>query len=112
MMLRLNQTEIKKEFFFILSFKYILYIILLFKVNFILYYFNKKLSINLSNISLEFIKYNDDIDIFYKVLFKIENDIVIFLNIFTQKYFFFIVIGMILLFAMFGSIALCLKKHN
>ena len=112
MMLRLNKQEIKKPKNFILSLKYFLYIIIIFKINIILYFFVKKISINLNNISYEFIKYNNDLNIFYDKLFNTENDVILFFNIFTQKFYLFMIIGFILLFAMIGSIALCLKNKN
>lgn len=112
MMLRLNEEEIKKNKKFILSVKYFIYIIVLFKISYISLYFNKKLTLSLDTFSYEYIKYNDDLNIFYDLLFKTENDIILFFNIFTQKYFFFLVIGFILLFAMVGSIAICLKQKN
>ena len=112
MMLRLNKEEIKKPKNFILSLKYFLYIIIIFKINIILYFFVKKISINLNNFSYEFIKYNDDLNIFYNKLFNTENDVILFFSIFTQKFYLFILIGFILLFAMIGSIALCLKNKN
>jgi hypothetical protein len=89
MMLRLNNEKIKKSFFFILSVKYLVYIILIFKINFIIFHFNKKICIALNSFSYEFLKYNDDLNIFYNHIFKIENDIIIFFSIFTQKFFFF-----------------------
>jgi NADH:ubiquinone oxidoreductase subunit 6 (subunit J) len=38
------------------------------------------------------------------------NDAIIFLSLFTQKFYFFVLVGIILLFAMIGSIALCVKQ--
>ena len=112
MMLKLNKEEIQKDFYFVLSSKYYIYILLLLKITLFLFYFNKKLSLSLDSFSYEFLKYNDDLNIFSTRLFQIENDIIIFFNIFTQKYLFFIIIGFILLFSMVGSISLCLKKKN
>ena len=40
----------------------------------------------------------------------IGGDSIIFLNLFTQKYVFFILIGIILLFSMIGSIVLCVNQ--
>ena len=42
----------------------------------------------------------------------VSGDSVIFLSIFTQKYFLFILISIILLFAMVGSIVLCIQEKN
>lgn len=40
------------------------------------------------------------------------NDIGIFVNLFSQKFVFLIIVGFILLFAMVGSIALCIKENK
>jgi NADH-quinone oxidoreductase subunit J len=110
MMLKLNKEEINSNKKFILSFKYYIYILLLLKVTLFLFHFNKKLALSLDSFSYEFLKYNDDLNIFSMKIFQIENDIIIFFSIFTQKYFFFLIMGFILLFSMVGSISLCLKK--
>jgi NADH-quinone oxidoreductase subunit J len=112
MMLKLNKEEIHKDLYFVLSSKYYIYILFLSKIILFLFYFNKKLSLSLDSFSYEFLKYNNDLNIFSTKLFQIENDISIFFNVFTQKYFFFIIIGFILLFSMVGSISLCLKKKS
>ena len=112
MMLKLNKEEIHKNLYFALSSKYYIYILILLKIILFLFHFNKKLSLSLDNFSYEFLKYNDDLNIFSTKLFQIENDILIFFNIFTQKYLFFLIVGFILLFSMIGSISLCLKKKS
>lgn len=112
MMLELNKEEIKKKSLVVLSTKYLLYFICIFKLLFLVMFFNKKLSIMLNSFSYEFLNYNEDLNIFHNSLFKIDNDVILFLNIFTQKYFFFSVIGIILLFAMVGAIALCIGSSS
>lgn len=113
MMLELNQEKTETNLRFELSTTKLLYIIFLIKLNIYFYYLNEKLSISLNTFCYEFLQYNDDLNIFYNSLFKINNDIFLFLFIFTEKYFFFGMVGLILLFAMVGSIALCLlKKFN
>ena len=47
---------------------------------------------------------------FYTPLTLLGGDSIIFLNLFTQKYYFFLTVGFILLFAMVGAIALCIRK--
>lgn len=111
MMFELNKEEIQKNILFILSTKYLIYTVVLFKSSTLFIYFNKRLCITLNNFSYEFFKYNEDLNVFHNFLFKIDNDIIIFINIFTQKYFFFLLIGLILLFSMVGSISLCIKKN-
>jgi NADH:ubiquinone oxidoreductase subunit 6 (subunit J) len=113
MMLQLNEKEttVKESFYLSLN-NCFLYVILLIKLSFILFYFNKKLALSMNKFSFEFIKYNTDINLFYKSIFFNSKDINFFLSLFTQKYFFFIIIGIILLFAMIGSISLCLKSKN
>lgn len=109
MMLQLNTVEIDKSVLFILSSKYLVYAIIIAKLNFYFYFFYKKLVVVLNSFSYEFFVNSDE---YLKVLFSIENDILIFLNIFTQKYFFFLIVGLILLFSMVGSIALCVTINN
>lgn len=108
-MLQLNTVEIDKSVLFILSSKYLVYAIIIAKLNFYFYFFYKKLVVALNSFSYEFFVNSDE---YLKVLFSIENDILIFLNIFTQKYFFFLIVGLILLFSMVGSIALCVTINN
>ena len=88
-MLRLNDEKIKKSFFFILSIKYLVYIIIIFKINFMIFYLNKKICITLNAFSYEFLKYNDDLNIFYNHIFKIENDIIFFLVYLHKNFCFF-----------------------
>merc|ERR1712127_280892 len=101
MLFQLNKEEIKTRYIFNISSKYLFYFIL----------FNKELIIILNNFSCEFNLYNDDLNIFYNTLFKLHNDIYIYLTIFNQYYFYFILLGIILLFSMIGSISLCLRKN-
>ena len=108
MMLELNQDEKKK-----ISFNSLFISLLIFlKLAFILFYFSKQLALTINSFSHEYIKYNEDLDILYHFM-KIEiNDINFFINLFTQKYFIFIFISIILLFSMMGSIALCIKPKT
>jgi len=111
MMFQLNKEEIKTRYIFNISSKYLFYFILCIKVIISFIYFNKELIIILNNFSCEFNLYNDDLNIFYNTLFKLHNDIYIYLTIFNQYYFYFILLGIILLFSMIGSISLCLRKN-
>jgi NADH-quinone oxidoreductase subunit J len=110
MMLELYKEGLQQQFLFVLSIKYLLYYIIIFKSLFIIAFYNKKISIILNITSFEFVIYSHDISIFYNSLFKVSNDAVIFLNIFTQNYYYFLIIGCILLFSMVGSITLCIRQ--
>lgn len=108
MMLELNKNENKKISFNSLFMSFLLFL----KIIFILFYFSKQLALTINSFSYEYVKYNEDLDILYHFM-KIEiNDINFFINLFTQKYFIFIIISIILLFAMMGSIALCIKPKT
>jgi NADH:ubiquinone oxidoreductase subunit 6 (subunit J) len=113
MMLKLNQTEkLLDSNFSIFYKKYLFYAIFTIKVFLFIYSFNKKLCFSLSFFSFEFLKYNKDIQDSYYFLFDNQNDVIIFLSLFSQKYVFFIIVATTLLFSMVGSIALCLIKNK
>ena len=113
MMLKLDETEKKlNSNFSIFPKKYLFYIILSLKLCCFIFFFNKKLCFSLSFLSFEFLKHNKDINNSSYFLFNNQNDNVIFLSLFSQKFLFFIIIGFILLFSMIGSIALCLIKNK
>ena len=100
----LNTSRVSKHYF--------VYLIIIVKVFCFIFYFNKKLCLSLNLYSLEFIKYNNDMENFHHFLFNNRNDNIIFLTLFSQKYLFFIIVGFTLLFSMIGSIALCLTKNK
>ena len=113
MMLKLDQTENESKFkFTIFSKNYLFYVILVLKLCSFIFFFNKKLCFSLSFFSFEFLKYNKDINESSYFLFENQNDNIIFLSLFSQKFLFFIIIGFTLLFSMVGSIALCLIKNK
>ena len=112
MMLNLNKQELKNKKKFILSTKYLIYNSILFKLIFFFFFFNKKFAVTINSFSFEYLKYNLDLNIFSNYLFKINNDIFLFSNLFTQKYFSFLIVGIILLFSMIGSIALCIRNNK
>jgi NADH:ubiquinone oxidoreductase subunit 6 (subunit J) len=74
------------------------------------YYFNAKLSGTINNFSLEYLKVNTDFELSYPFIFTEDTDI--FASLFTQRYYFIILVGLILLFAMVGSIILCVKTKT
>lgn len=102
-MLQLNQCElgeIRKLSFYVYS---LLYAIFAVKLNIYLCFFIKKLCILVNFLSSEFAMFNETAGL------TISGDSIIFLNIFTQNSFIFVLVGIILLFSMVGSIALCFK---
>lgn len=103
LMLQLNQCElgeIRKLSFYVYS---LLYAIFAVKLNIYLCFFIKKLCILVNFLSSEFAMFNETAGL------TISGDSIIFLNIFTQNSFIFVLVGIILLFSMVGSIALCFK---
>jgi NADH:ubiquinone oxidoreductase subunit 6 (subunit J) len=107
MMLKLNHTE---KLFIKFSNNYLIYVLLVLKLSCFFIYFNKKLCFSISFFSFEFLKYNKDINNSFYFLFENQNDSIFFLNLFSQKFLFFVIIGFILLFSMVSSIALCQTK--
>lgn len=113
MMLQLGKTNSKLLKVSIFSTDGLLYSIFLVKFVFFIFYFNFKLTnlINLFSCSFYTVNYN-----FYQYSFSnpllIGGDAMTFLNLFTQKYTFFLLIGIILLFSMVGSIILCLNQSE
>ena len=113
MMLHLDEIEKKKTINIIWTKSFLIYFILIFKLSYFILFFNKKLCLSLKKFSFEFIHYNQDINNFYPFFLENRNDSILFLNLFNQKFLFFLIIGFTLLFSMVGSIALCLlKKKN
>lgn len=113
MMLKLNIIEKSlNSNFSLFSKNYLIYILSSLKLCCFIFFFNKKLCFSLSFISFEFLKHNKDINDSSYFLFGNQNDNIIFLSLFSQKFLFFIIIGFTLLFSMVGSIALCLIKNK
>jgi NADH-quinone oxidoreductase subunit J len=103
LMLQLNSSElgqIQKFYFYIYSLLYAMFAV---KLNIYLHFFIKKLCILIDFFSYEFTMFNEIAGL------VISGDSIIFLNIFTQNYFIFLIVGIILLFSMVGSISLCFK---
>jgi hypothetical protein len=111
-MLKLNQKEKFNFSFSWFSKNYLIYVLLGLKLSCFIFLFNKKLCFSLSFFSFEFLKHNKDINRSSYFLFDNQNDSIIFLILFSQKFLFFIVIGYVLLFSMIGCIALCLIKNK
>jgi NADH:ubiquinone oxidoreductase subunit 6 (subunit J) len=74
------------------------------------YYFNAKVSNTINNFSLEYLKTTTDFELAYPFIHIKDTDI--FASLFTQKYYFIILVGLILLFGMVGSITLCVKTKT
>merc|ERR1712179_451838 len=110
MMLQLNNQELKQNKLPVVSLSNILYIILTIKLMCFLYVFSKKLCVSINLYSQEFTKANELLNVFSNVALMTGNDVSIFFGLFIHKFYFFIVVGIILLFAMVGSIALCVKQ--
>jgi NADH-quinone oxidoreductase subunit J len=90
--------------------KLFVYLVMLVKINFVVYFFNKQVTLLTANSSYEYIKQNTDLAIFNYTTGV--NDTAYFLNIYTQKYSFFIVIGLILVLSLVGAISLSTKAKN
>ena len=104
MMLQLNKLELEKKVINVFSSSNLLYFIIVLKFIYFFFFLNKRLSMLINFFSYEFMKSNEIISI---VLIQ---DSIFFLNLFTQNFFFFILVAIILLFSMVGSIALCVKQ--
>lgn len=91
---------------------YLMYIILCLKFIIFIFFFNKVFCASLDLVSFEYIKYNKDNNLFLNVIWNTGTDTLIFLNLFTTKVFLFFIIGFTLLFAMVGSIAICLNQKK
>lgn len=109
MMLQLSKPHSKMIQMSFLSADGILYFLFLFKLLFFIFYFNLKLSTFISLFSYSFNIFNSDNYYSFSDPLMICGDSIIFIIIFTQKYFFLIIVGLILLFSMIGSIVLCIQ---
>jgi NADH:ubiquinone oxidoreductase subunit 6 (subunit J) len=90
----------------------ILYMLFGLKLLFLGYYLNQKVSSVINSISFQFTTFYSGSSYSVTNPFLVGGDSIIFLSLFTQKYYFFILVGFILLFAMVGSIVLCLNQKN
>jgi len=102
-MLNLNKLEFNQNSqinFFIYNLFYLLFLL---KINLYICFFNKKICILIEFFSYEFFLVNE----FQNLI--VSTDSVILLSLFTYNYFYFLLIGIILLFSMIGSIALCIR---
>ena len=90
----------------------ILYSVFCIKLFYCLFYFNNQLSTALNLFSYQFLNYSSVLNYTSINNLWISGDSVIFLSVFTQKYFLFVLVSIILLFAMVGSIVLCIQEKN
>ena len=112
MMIQLNKNDSKKCNVSFLSSDGLFYIVFGVKFFYFMLYFNSQLSNSISLFSFQFLKSYSVINYSFIDPLMIYGDSVIFLSIFTQKYFLFVLVAIILLFAMIGSILLCVQDNN
>lgn len=112
MMLPLVQSSKYNLSNFLFSKDFLIYLFIFLKGIFFFFFFNKKLCFSLNLFSIEYIKYNKDIEEFSSFLLNDTNQSLYFLVIYTQKFSFFLIIGFILFFSMISSIALCLTSNK
>ena len=87
MMLQLNTNELKKNKVFIFSKYNVIYLILGAKVLIFIYFFNKNIFLFLNLFSYEYLQSNDSFTLYYNLSLMTGNDVMLFLNIFTQKFY-------------------------
>jgi NADH:ubiquinone oxidoreductase subunit 6 (subunit J) len=104
-----KEEESIKVTSFNLSMNLIFYFLLAVKFLYYSFFFNKNLVVGISMISFEFTKYSQDTINYTSSSFYTGSDTIIFLSLFMTKNYLFVFVGLILLFSMFGSIALCVK---
>lgn len=108
MMLQTNKNNYQIISMSFLAADGVLYLLLTLKFVILSFLLNQGLSSLVSVVSYQFTTY------YYEACYKVTSsqliggDSVFFLSLFTQKYYFFILIGIIILFTMVGSIVLCL----
>lgn len=112
MMLQLNKNNSKYLKMSLLSADGVLYKLFGLKLIFLGYYLNQKVSSVIHFISFQFTTFYYGSSYSVTNSFLVGGDSIIFLSLFTQKYYFFVLVGFILLFAMVGSIVLCLNQKN
>jgi NADH:ubiquinone oxidoreductase subunit 6 (subunit J) len=112
MMLQLNKNNSKYLKMSFLSTDGVLYLLFGLKIFFFAFYLNKKLSCFISLFSYQFTNFHYDSNYCFVNFLLVGGDSIAFLGLFTQKYYFFILVGIILLFAMVGSIVLCINQTD
>ena len=112
MMLQTSTEHSRKLTISYLSSSGILYSVGCIKLFYFLFYFNGQLSTAIGLFSYQFLNYSSVVNYTTMNSLWIAGDSVIFLSIFTQKYFLFILISIVLLFAMVGSIVLCIQEKK
>ena len=112
MMLQPSTEHAQKLNISCLSSSGILYSAFCIKIFSFLFYFNSQLSTAITLFSYEFLNFSSVINYTSMNSLCVSGDSIIFLSIFTQKYFLFLLISIILLFAMVGSIVLCVQEKN
>ena len=109
MMLDIDREESTELIQFTFSINLVFYLLLFLKLVYYCFFFTKNLVFGILMVSYEFMKYSSDTTNFLNSIFYVGSDTIIFLSLFTTKNYLFIFVGLILLFSMFGSIALCVK---
>ena len=87
MMLQLNTNELKKKDFFTFSKFNLIYFMLGLKTFIFLYFLNTKICVFLNQISYEYLQSSNTINVFYNLVLLTGNDSILFLGIFTQKFY-------------------------
>jgi NADH-quinone oxidoreductase subunit J len=112
MMLQLHKDSEGTPHLEAYSQNYLIYLILGFKLTGFSFFFNKTFSVSIACVTLEYIKDIRSEEIISNLMEYKGSDTVIFLSLFSVKMFFFIIIGLILLFSMIASIAICLSQKR
>lgn len=112
MMLQLNKNNAKQLKMSFLGADGILYLLFGFKCIFFIFYLNQKLSSFISLFSYQFTTFQHEGSYSFVNSLLVGGDSLIFLSLFTQKYYFFVLVGIILLFSMVGSIILCINQTD
>jgi NADH-quinone oxidoreductase subunit J len=112
MMLQMNKNNSKNLKMSFLSVDGLLYLLLTFKFIILGHSLNQGLSSLVSVVSYQFTTYYYETYYTLTSSLLISGDSMVFLSLFTQKYYFFILMGIILLFTMVGSIVLCLPQKS
>jgi len=112
LLLQLNKEETVVVTPYTLNLDSVLAFLILCKAIGFIFILNKSIDNFTKSFSYEYLHYNEDIVSFSNPMLTIGGDSIVFLNLFTQKYTFFVIVGLTLLFSMVASIALCVKNKN
>lgn len=94
-----------------LSIENILILLIFTKLFFLCNVLNKKIIIHINTYYNIFMPTNITGNIFFNKFISAQNDIILFIHLYSEKYIFIILLGMILLFTMIGVIFITKTKH-